>query len=316
MSTYRLLKYSAPAFLLGLLLFGCPRQDKQSLKQNSASSPDSTIVAAVNGDPITLGEFLERFNRAGFKPDPDTAFEIKKDFLNRLIEQKMLLKEAQRRRLKVGLPEINGRIAFLKKGQDKDVKDILHEQGIDFEKWKADIWESLMIEKLLSREIEHRVSVTQSEVRKYHRDNIDEFMKPEQVHVRQIVLSSEDEARKVLALLEAGADFSSMALQYSTAPEARNGGDLGFFAQGDMPADFNVVFNLPVKGISGVIKSPYGYHIFKLEERRPAGMRPLEEASAEIEDRLRREKQERYYQQWLKELRTRTKLEVNYKALE
>lgn len=316
MTISRFLKYSAPVLLLGLLFFGCPRQDEKSLKQKGAASPDSTIVAAVNGDPITLAEFLERFNRAGFKPGSDITFEIKKDFLNRLIEQKMLLKEAQRRRLKVGLPEINARIASFKTEKGKDVKDILHEQGIDFEKWKADIWESLMIEKLLSREVERHVSVSQSEVRKYYRDNPDEFVRPEQVHVRQIVLSSEGEAQKVLALLEAGADFSSMARQYSTAPEAQSGGDLGFFAQGDMPPDFNVVFSLPVKGISGVVKSPYGFHIFKLEERRPAGRKTLEEVYAEIEDKLRREKQERRYQQWLKDLRSRTKLEVNYQALE
>jgi parvulin-like peptidyl-prolyl isomerase len=83
-----------------------------------------------------------------------------------------------------------------------------------------------------------------------------------------------------------------------------------------MPADFNVVFGLPRGGISGIVKSPYGFHIFKLEDKRPAGRRSIEEAGKEIESKLRREKQEKRFKQWMKELRSRTKFEVNYQALE
>jgi parvulin-like peptidyl-prolyl isomerase len=106
-----------------------------------------------------------------------------------------------------------------------------------------------------------------------------------------------------------------LARERSTAPEAEKGGDLGYFAAGEMPSEFNAVFSLPPKGISGVVKSPYGFHIFKLEEKRQAGKRGLDEVSQEIEDRLLREKQEKRYRQWMNELRSRTKFEVNYGAL-
>lgn len=311
-------RYTAPAVVLGLLFFGCTGQsEKEGDSKGPGASPskDLTVVATVNGDPITFGEFAERLSRAGFK-GPDVSFEVKKDFLNRLIEQKMLLKEAQRRRIKVGLPEINERIANLRSGQDKDLKDLLADQGIDFEKWKADIWENMMIEKLLSREVDRHVTVTPSEVRKYYNEHPDEFMRPEQVRARQIVVSSEGEAEKVLALLRQGADFASLARQKSTAPEAVNGGDLGFFAAGEMPQEFNEVFRLQIKGVSSVVKSPYGFHIFKLEERRPAGKRSLEEVYKEIEARLYQEKQEKRHGQWMNELRSRTRFEVNYEGIE
>ena len=138
----------------------------------------------------------------------------------------------------------------------------------------------MMIEKLIARDVVRNLRVPSSEVRRYYQENPQEFQRPEQVRVRQIVVATEEEAQKVLdKLLNEKADFAALARQKSTAPEAETGGDLGFFAMGEMPGEFNVVFGLPRGGISSVVKSPYGYHIFKLEEKRKAGKLGLEEAS-------------------------------------
>ena len=82
-----------------------------------------------------------------------------------------------------------------------------------------------------------------------------------------------------------------------------------------MPAEFNVVFGLPKGGISGIVKSPYGYHIFKLEDKRKAGRLGLDKAYRGIEQKLRRQKEDKRYKAWFSELRSRTKFEVNYQAL-
>jgi peptidyl-prolyl cis-trans isomerase C len=158
--------------------------------------------------------------------------------------------------------------------------------------------------------------VAPSDVRRYYQANSQEFEKPEQVRVRQIVVATEEEARKLEVLLQAGTDFAALAREKSTAPEAEHGGDLGYFAMGEMPAEFNVVFGLPKGGVSGIVKSPYGFHVFKLEDKRRAGRMGLEEVSRGIAERLRREKEDRQYKQWLTELRSRTKFEVNYQALQ
>ena len=133
--------------------------------------------------------------------------------------------------------------------------------------------------------------------------------------MRQIVVLTEGEAHKVMELLQNKADFAAVAREKSTAPEAARGGDLGYFARGGMPSEFNVVFDLQKGGISGVVRSPYGFHVFKLEDRRHAGRLSLDEASAEIRDKLLQEKQDAKYRQWLTELRNRTKFVVNYQAL-
>jgi peptidyl-prolyl cis-trans isomerase C len=198
----------------------------------------------------------------------------------------------------------------------KDLKETLGGMGIDYEKWKSDIWEDVMIEKLIARDVIRNVYVPASEVRRYYNENPQEFERPEQVRVRQIVVATEDEARKVLDQLQnEKADFATVARKKSTAPEAEEGGNLGYFAMGEMPGEFNVVFGLPKGGISGVVKSPYGFHIFKLEDKRRAGKVGLEEASREIAEKLSRQKQDVRYKQWLEELRGRTKFVVNYQGL-
>ncbi|HUI45474.1 MAG TPA: peptidyl-prolyl cis-trans isomerase [Nitrospirota bacterium] len=318
MKIQRLTNYVAPALLLGLLFFGCRKKVDEKPAETPAPSvsADAQVVATVNGDPITLAEFQERFSRAGFKADAGVEYELKEAFLNRLIERKMLLLEASRRRIKIAVPDINARIEKLRAEHGKDIREELTTLGIDYEKWKSDIWEDMMIERLIAHDVNRHVSVTPSEVRRYYEANPQEFEKPEQVRVRQIVVASEEEARKVMELLQAAnADFASIAREMSTAPEAEKGGDLGYFARGEMPADFNVVFGLPKGGISEIVKSPYGYHIFKLEDRRAAGKISLENASKEITEKLRQAKVDSRYKQWLKELRSRTKFEVNYHLL-
>ena len=86
-------------------------------------------------------------------------------------------------------------------------------------------------------------------------------------------------------------------------PEKVNGGDLGFFSAGERPPEFDQVFSMEVGTISEVIKSPYGYHIFKLEEKIEPREIPFEEAKAGILQELGRKKAEDAYQRWLKELR-------------
>jgi parvulin-like peptidyl-prolyl isomerase len=310
--------FLAPALFLGLLFFSCTKKEEAAAPVTEtapAISPDIRVVATVNGDPISLAEFQERLARAGFKSGKDVEPQVKEELLNRLVERKMLLREAQRRRIKIGSADINRRIDSFRAEQGKDVKEVLAGQGIDFEKWKNDVWEDLMIERLLAHDINKKVAVSGAEVRKYYQNNPRQFERPEQVRVRQIVVSSEAEAQQALEQLQVNPDFAALARERSTAPEAELGGDLGYFSLGDMPAEFNVVFTLPQGGVSGVVKSPYGVHIFKLENKRPAGLLGLEEASPAIREKLTQEKQDRRYQQWLKELRTRTKFEVNYQAL-
>jgi peptidyl-prolyl cis-trans isomerase C len=315
----RALFCTAPVILLGLLFFGCRARQEEAPKPKEPEptiAPEVKVLATVNGDPITLAEFNERFQRAGFRPEKEAEIRVKQDFLSRLIERKMLVKEAQRRRLKVGVPEILKRIDAMQAEQGDDMKGALAGMGVDFEKFKSDVWETLMIEKLISLSLPRRAHASSGEVRRYYQENAQEFERPEQVRVRQIVVATEQEAQRLLDQVLAGADFAELARQRSTAPEAAEGGDLGYFAMGEMPGEFNVVFGLPKGGVSTVVKSAYGFHIFKLENKRRPGKVPIDEAWKDIAEKLEHRKQDERYQQFLRELRNRTKFVVNYEGLQ
>jgi len=105
-----------------------------------------------------------------------------------------------------------------------------------------------------------------------------------EVHARHILLTNEADAKAVIAELKAGGDFAAIAKKRSTDPGAADGGDLGFFKQADMVPEFaTVAFALKPGEISQTpVKSQFGYHVIKVEERRDAPPMPFEQARDQI----------------------------------
>jgi peptidyl-prolyl cis-trans isomerase D len=145
----------------------------------------------------------------------------------------------------------------------------------------------------------HQVAVTDEAVQQYYQDHADVYSVPEQRRARHILFrAGEDEtaesragkrvaAEKVLAQIKNGADFAALAKQFSEDSSKDKGGDLGFFARGQMVSPFeDAVFALQAGAVSGVIETPFGYHIVKLEEMRPAAVRSLAEVSGSIRKEL------------------------------
>ncbi len=111
----------------------------------------------------------------------------------------------------------------------------------------------------------------------------------EEVHARHILVPTEDEAKKIIVELKAGADFAKLAAQYSKEPGAADrGGDLGFFTAGDMVPEFsNAAFALKVGTYSATpVHTQFGWHVIKVEERRAAPPQTLEQATPEIRQML------------------------------
>jgi parvulin-like peptidyl-prolyl isomerase len=106
-----------------------------------------------------------------------------------------------------------------------------------------------------------------------------------------------------------------VAKEKSLGPEKVWGGDLGYFSQGEKPTEFDYVFSMEVGAISEVIKSPYGYHIFKLEEKTEPRQIPFGEAKLGILQELGQKKAEENYQKWFNDLKGKAKVKINKKWL-
>ncbi len=190
-------------------------------------------------------------------------------------------------------------------------------EHIDRNKWREKIKKKLLIEKVIAHSVSSKVEISPEDIEVFYNTNIEDFQYDEQVKVRQILLKDELPAIKARERVRSGEDFSAVAREISLSPDAKEGGDLGYFGRGVMPPEFDdVVFTLEVGTLSEVVRSPYGHHIFLVDERKEAGVLTMEETRDKISEALRRSREETLYSNWIEELRKKTKIEINEEVLQ
>jgi peptidyl-prolyl cis-trans isomerase D len=149
--------------------------------------------------------------------------------------------------------------------------------------------------------IRERIPVTAEDIQRHYEDNQKQYSTPEQVRASHILFKTEGkdeadvkkQAEEVLAKVKApGSDFAKLANQYTEEEIGKTrGGDLDFFERGRMAKEFeDAAFALQPGEVSGLVKSPFGYHIIKVTDRKPASKRSLEEVRAQIEDQIKWER--------------------------
>jgi foldase protein PrsA len=151
--------------------------------------------------------------------------------------------------------------------------------------------------------IEPQIEITDEELKTYFDENKDSLGEAEQVKASHILVEDEETAKEIKQKLGDGADFAELAKEYSTDEGSKeNGGELGFFPRGTMVTEFeDVAFSLPINEISEPVKSDYGYHIIKVEEKKEAKEADFDDSKAAIKETLIDEKMESEYTTWLEE---------------
>lgn len=296
--------------LLALLLGACQ-------SQSEAPSP---VLLLVDGREVTLEQFRQSFGKSlapGQKLSEEERKELERSFLVQVIDRELTLAQADRLGLKVSPDEQEKAIAEARKEYPAGTFEMmLRERGTSLQEWSNDLQKDLLMEKVVRQVVYARLDVTLDEISAYYQSNPKEFKRPDQVRARQIVVSTEEEGQKVLGLLRQGEPFAEMARKYSLSPDSENGGDLGFFAKGEMPPEFEAaVFNLAVGRMSDLVKSEYGYHVFLVEEKRKAAHLSLDDVSSEIREKLLAQKKEKAYQDWLRDLRGQATIEMDWSLL-
>ncbi len=143
-------------------------------------------------------------------------------------------------------------------------------------------------QKLVSDLAQELPPASDDQVREYYEQHPTEFKSGEEVHARQILVRDETLANEIVAKLRAGANFGELSGQYSLAPNAKKGGDIGYVSRGELPKMFeDQIFALKPGASSGVIATDSGFHIFKVDDRRPPGTIDLPTAAPVIREHLR-----------------------------
>jgi len=290
-------------------------------------------VATVNGVGIGRTEFdraweyfLQRSGIPASHADkPGEVDEFRKQVLDRLIDEELLYQESRRLDFVAGKEAVDAEVEKAR-GQFPTAEaftQALAQNKLTEEDLRGMLARNLSIQGLVEKEIAAQVVVTDADVHEFYAGNKDKFEMPEQVRARHILVQvdekAEEKARQaarakaddLLAQIKGGASFEELAKKSSDCPSAPQGGDLGFFARGQMvPAFDQAAFALSPGEISGVVETQFGYHVIKLEEKRGAGLVPEQEASGKIREYLLSQKTVAAIEQRVKALREKAKIEL------
>lgn len=145
-------------------------------------------------------------------------------------------------------------------------------------------------EKLLTDLAAKSPEPSPSQIQEFYTAHEGDFRSSEEVRVRQILVHDETLANEIEQQLKAGGSFADLSSQHSKAPNAKRGGEIGFVSRGELPKMFEEqIFRLQPGQISDVIRTDTSFHIFQVDERRPAGMLDLQAATPVILTRMREE---------------------------
>ena len=233
----------------------------------------------------------------------------KTEVLDFLISSQWVVGEAKEMGIKVSEAEARKEFETLKKAQfpkESDYQTYLQRSG----ETEADLIERVRLQ-LLARKIEEKVSKgakknpTKAEIAKYYSEHKAQFGKPESRNIQIILTKGESEANAAKAQIEGGKNFAEVAKAVSIDPLSKaNGGVLNEVTRGEEEKNLSeAIFSAKVGVLSGPVKTPFGYYIFKVNQVNPAHEEPLSRVEAEIAQTLKATAQTRALETFVKEFR-------------
>ena len=192
-----------------------------------------------------------------------------------------------------------------------DAEDSKLDQTPEFQAQLLNAKRAMLAQAAMQKAVEG-LKISDEEAKKFYDSNTAMFKQPERVHARHILVSGDEELAKVQSELKAGKSFDVVAKEYSRDPgSAANGGDLGEFPRGMMVPEFEkAAFELKNPGdVSEPVKTQFGWHIIKLEERIPESVMPFEQVKDRLTNELKDQKTQQVLQDKAKELESKYKVE-------
>jgi foldase protein PrsA len=257
-------------------------------------------VVTVNGQAISHGQLDQKL-----EDSPSARGVLQQMVTNDLIDQ-----YAKQHNITV-TPEEIAKIEDQYKSQYPGGQwdELLKARGMT----EQDVQDILRRQIILDKAVGGNVKITDAQIKAYFDKNHAQFDKPAMARARHILVPDLKTAQKVEADLKNGKDFAAEAKQYSTDPGSREkGGELGWFRKGQMvPAFESYAFSAPIGKISQPVKSPFGYHIIQVEERKPGSTATLASSKDQIAQQLRSQQESPLIPQFLQQLQQNAKIDVN-----
>ena len=269
-------------------------------------------LARVNDERIFRDELDRELKRAQVEQGP--SLEDRRRTLETMIERKLMLKEAARMKVFVPMTQSERVFSRLKDeyNNNDDFGKALEESAQTPSELKQALHDRLVVAKLLREQVYDRIYVNDEELSDYLKVHPEVSSLPERVHCAQIVQKTESDMAKVRGQILEGMPFEEAATRYSIAPEASKGGDLGWFERGIMPTVIeDGCFGLKTSEVSRVTASDFGYHLFKLQGRKPEETLSFDRARDKIEQIVRKQRAEKEELAFIAQLRKKADVVVD-----
>lgn len=306
----------------------------------SAATPASgevidRIVAIVNDDIISLYElnrvlkpYADRIKAVGYPDDKEREmlYKVRQDLINQLIDQKLTDQELERSNISISEAEIDEAIERIKEKNyytQEEFETALRQEGYTLEEYRNRIREQILRSKLVNVRVKSKIVITDEDIRNYYETNEDEYKTIKKYHLRNILLSVSmfaGDAEKaairqkmeaIVAQFHNGVPFPELARAYSQSPLAEEGGDLGAFSLADISRDLRPhIADLKAGEISDIIDTEQGFQVFYIDEIELVQGKSLEEASAEIQEKLYNDIVNSSFRSWLSELRENSHIKI------
>ena len=289
-------------------------------------------VALVNGAAITMEEFngeallIQKYVLGMGKPLTCAQVDsVQKEVIESMIRRELLHQESRKAGIKIDKKDITKEIDAVKKQflSDAEYKNELSKRNLSEDALRAQLERNLLIQKYAEQQFLKKVKVTDADVKACYESHLAALKQPLQVRVSHILIqtdsksdpSRKNEARrkaeKILKDLKDGRDFKTVAREQSDGPTRTSGGDLGYIRMGQLEKQFeSVVFNLKTEGISDIIETNYGYHLFKVTDRKPESIVAYNNVKEQIKQLLLQEKAKKEADAYARKLREKSDVKI------
>lgn len=292
------------------------------------------IVALVNTDIITLSE-LEEAAGPAFEQVRKTALpsereskmsEARKSILDLLIEGKVLEQEIKNKKVDIPDRDVDFTVEDILKQNhmtENELKLVIAKEGMSYSLYRQRIRDDLGKMRLINREIKSKIMIKDEDIKKFYQENLDSFIDPAEVKVQQIFFgipgdATEEqmakirfEAYTILDRIKKGEDFTKLVKDYSQGPEVKFDGILGYFKHNELRPELEqAAFKLNAGGVSDVIRTPEGFHILRVMEKKGGEPHALAEVQPKIRDELVRVESEKQFREWIATLKSKAYIDI------
>ena len=280
---------------------------------------DDNVAMVVGARQITAEELKRdmEFMSAGIDTPSKHLPVIREGMVREIIDHYLILEYGRENGISVPEAEIQEAMQEIKGGYTEEAfRKALLRGYVNSKQWEARLRERFLVRRIIKKVTDNIAPPSYQEIKRYFEKNREGFSSPKMIFFRQIVTRTKKEAEDLHARIRQGEKMSELAAMHSIAPEADDGGKVGWVGMGTLEESMeNVLFSLPKGKVSPVTETPYGYHIFEVLSVRPAGVKELPEVIKEIENGLFSQKREAFFKKWIRGLRAHIRVRLNEKLI-